>query len=159
VFVLLRCGYGDRVVPIPFEFRQNISKRLNSCMLSAKFVPTLSQLNTTTWMILRRVGRAAPCKALHIFNGFSGVLALDDDRLVPGDGTRVQFTALWQGSVLQMSSSGGGLFGRPAIRKDRGRFLIFGRKIPRPAGLRYDPVPQSRVLRDAHGDENQARIR
>jgi hypothetical protein len=46
---------------------------------------------------------------------------------VPWSGTIVEFTAPLTKSILCMSSSGGGLFGRPATRKSLGRFLIFGR--------------------------------
>ena len=47
-------------------------------------------------------------------------------QFVPEDGTNVRFTAFREGSILQVSSSGGGLFGRPLIREDLGRFLILG---------------------------------
>jgi len=42
-------------------------------------------------------------------------------------GTNVGFTAETDECSLCSSSSGGGLFGRPVIREDLGRFLIFGR--------------------------------
>jgi len=57
-----------------------------------------------------------------------------DSQLVPTHGTKVQFTGFIQGSILKVSRLGGGLFKRPVIRKDLGRFLIFGTNFPlRPA--------------------------
>jgi len=45
---------------------------------------------------------------------------------VPSAGTKGGFTVIAQGRSLDVSSSGGGLFGRPATRKSPGRFLFAG---------------------------------
>src|SRR5579863_1046889 len=44
--------------------------------------------------------------------------------LVPVAGTKVGFTVSRENHTLSMSSSGGGLFGRPVTRKSSGRFLF-----------------------------------
>jgi len=45
---------------------------------------------------------------------------------VPSTGTKVEFTASRKNLILSVSSSGGGLFGRPVTRKSSGRFLFGG---------------------------------
>ncbi len=45
---------------------------------------------------------------------------------VPAAGTNVEFTSQGPESSLAMSSSGGGLFGRPMTRKSHGALLILG---------------------------------
>jgi hypothetical protein len=87
-----------------------------------------------------------------------------DSQVVPSTGTKVGFTATRKNLILSVSSSGGGLFGRPVTRKSSGRFLFgvpfvplhifrstmasalsgeFGSRIPcysLPAGCGLDPL-------------------
>jgi len=64
--------------------------------------------------------------------------------LVPVSGTNVGFTSGGVNVTLSLSSSGGGLFGRPMTRKSLGRFL-FGEMFPRRTPLvlygRFGPHP------------------
>jgi hypothetical protein len=53
-------------------------------------------------------------------------------RFVPSVGTIVGFTASERPTILPVSSSGGGLFGRPATRKSSGRSYFLQKIIARP---------------------------
>jgi len=50
---------------------------------------------------------------------------------VPAAGTNVEFTSQGPERSLAMSSSGGGLFGRPMTRKSHGALLNFWATLPR----------------------------
>jgi hypothetical protein len=58
-------------------------------------------------------------------------------------GTNVGFTAKRRKSTLCLSSSGGGLFGRPVTREGLGRFLILGAFFRHPSGLIRTPYRPS----------------
>ena len=67
---------------------------------------------------------------IHQFNGkvfHSRALLLSgkpkSSRVVPGASTKVEFTYSRENIILGLSSSGGGLFGRPMTRKSLGRFV------------------------------------
>jgi hypothetical protein len=59
-----------------------------------------------------------------------------DRHAAPWAGTNVQCTGPRERRIFGLSSSGGGLFGRPVTLRSLGRFLIFGRQFLERAVLR-----------------------
>jgi hypothetical protein len=59
-----------------------------------------------------------------------------DRHAAPWAGTKVQWSGLRERRIFGLSSSGGGLFGRPVTLRSLGRFLIFGRQFRERAVLR-----------------------
>ena len=83
---------------------------------------------------------------IHQFNGkvfHSRTLLLSgkpkSSRVVPGASTKVEFTYSRENIILGLSSSGGGLFGRPWTRKSQGALLIFG---PHPPTSLFSGIDQ-----------------